>query len=113
LKLRQCGRRGFAAIETPLVAHLLTRESADLGGASMIIANLTGANLTGANLTGVNLTGVNLQRGPSQKMVGHGSIQLTFDTNGHLMPDSLDGLTNALDEIDTEPEHDDGHAINQ
>ena len=39
-----------------------------------------------------------------QKMVGHGSIQLTFDTYGHLMPDSFDGLTKALDAIDTERE---------
>ena len=47
-----------------------------------------------------------------QKMVGHGSIQLTFDTYGHLMPDSLDGLTKALDAIDTEREHGRGRAVN-
>ena len=48
-----------------------------------------------------------------QKMVGHGSIQLTFDTYGHLMPDSLDGLTKALDAIDTEPERNHGRAVNE
>ena len=48
-----------------------------------------------------------------QKMVGHGSIQLTFDTYGHLMPDSLDGLAKALDTIDTQLEHGRGRAVNQ
>ena len=48
-----------------------------------------------------------------QKMVGHGSIQVTFHTYGHLMPDSLDGLAKALDAIDTESERDRGHAVNE
>ena len=38
-----------------------------------------------------------------QVMVGHGSIQLTMDTYGHLFPDSFDELKKALDEMDIEP----------
>ena len=32
-------------------------------------------------------------------MIGHASIQLTYDTYGHLMPDAFDGFGTALDSI--------------
>jgi len=47
-----------------------------------------------------------------QGVVGHGSIQLTMDTYGHLFPDSFDGLRKALDVIDIEPDANSGEAAN-
>lgn len=35
-------------------------------------------------------------------MIGHASIQLTYDLYGHLMPDAFDGFGAALDAISTE-----------
>lgn len=32
-------------------------------------------------------------------VIGHASIQLTYDTYGHLMPDAFDGFGNALDAL--------------
>jgi integrase len=32
-----------------------------------------------------------------QSVIGHASIQLTYDTYGHLMPDSFEGLGSGLD----------------
>jgi hypothetical protein len=32
-------------------------------------------------------------------MIGHASIQLTYDTYGHLMPDAFDGFGGALDSL--------------
>ena len=33
-------------------------------------------------------------------MIGHASIQLTYDTYGHLMPDAFDGFGKSLDSLD-------------
>lgn len=41
-----------------------------------------------------------------QTVVGHSSIQLTYDTYGHLMPDSFDGFGAGLDALVSEPEED-------
>ena len=32
-----------------------------------------------------------------QSVIGHASIQLTYDTYGHLMPDSFEGFGSGLD----------------
>jgi hypothetical protein len=32
-----------------------------------------------------------------QAVIGHASIQLTYDTYGHLMPDSFEGFGSGLD----------------
>jgi hypothetical protein len=32
-----------------------------------------------------------------QAVIGHASIQLTYDTHGHLMPDSFEGFGAGLD----------------
>ena len=36
-----------------------------------------------------------------QSMIGHASIQLTYDLYGHLMPDAFDGFGGALDSLST------------
>lgn len=37
-----------------------------------------------------------------QTMIGHASIEMTFGTYGHLLPDSFDGFGRALDALDRE-----------
>ena len=36
-------------------------------------------------------------------MIGHASIQLTYDTYGHLMPDAFDGFGAGLDGLSAAP----------
>ena len=35
-------------------------------------------------------------------MIGHASIQLTYDTYGHLMPDAFEGFGESLDSLVSE-----------